>query len=102
RRESLVTDSQLPVIAQHEDEADHQIGEVEVAEHRRPWRHGHEEPVHQDDRSDVDGDPHANQPTISAALKQSLISFLAFSTLSDPWTELASIDSANSLRMVPA
>src|SRR5262245_21708370 len=83
-------------------DAMHYLGEIEVAEHRRPWRYGHQQPVHQGDRNDADDDPHGYQPTISVALKQSLISFLAFSGLSEPWTEFASIDSANSLRMVPA
>ena len=34
------------------------------------------------------------QPTISSGLKKKSISILAFSSLSEPWTELASIDSA--------
>src|SRR5690606_4275130 len=35
-----------------------------------------------------------SQPTISSGLKKKSISIFAFSSLSDPWTELASIDSA--------
>ena len=33
-------------------------------------------------------------PTISSGLKKKSISIFAFSSLSEPWTELASIDSA--------
>ena len=43
----------------------------------------------------------AAQPTISISLKKYLISIAAFSGESEPCTELASIDSAKSLRMVP-
>lgn len=42
------------------------------------------------------------QPTISLPEKNCAISTAAFSTLSEPWAELASMDSANSLRMVPS
>lgn len=42
-----------------------------------------------------------NQPVISAAVKHMAISVSAFLALSDPCTELASIDCANSRRIVP-
>src|SRR5262249_8564193 len=42
------------------------------------------------------------QPTISLGWKKKAISVLSFSGESEPCTELASIDSAKSLRIVPA
>src|SRR4051812_50142544 len=41
------------------------------------------------------------QPTMSRSRKKNLISLAAVSAASEPCTELASIDSANSLRIVP-
>ncbi len=46
--------------------------------------------------------PAPAQPTISVPAKKKAISVAAFSALSDPWTELASMLSANSARTVPA
>ena len=44
----------------------------------------------------------ADQPTMSASVKNWAISSLAFSWLSEPWTEFSPIDWAKSLRMVPS
>ena len=44
----------------------------------------------------------ARQPTISVPAKKNAISLAAFSALSEPCTELASMPSAKSLRMVPS
>src|SRR4029077_10859121 len=41
------------------------------------------------------------QPTSSVPAKKNAISMAAFSAESEPWTELASMDSAKSLRIVP-
>src|SRR4029453_2753277 len=49
----------------------------------------------------VVSEPDSAQPTSSVPLKKKPISILALSAESEPCTELASIDSANSLRMVP-
>src|SRR5690606_11272149 len=43
----------------------------------------------------------SNQPTISSSPKKKSISILAFSSLSEPWTVLASMLSAKVLRIVP-
>src|SRR5690606_23710735 len=47
-------------------------------------------------------EPAHRQPTISSGLKKNAISILAFSSLSEPWTELASMPSAKVLRIVPS
>src|SRR5690606_16499028 len=44
----------------------------------------------------------ADQPTISISLKKKRISFLAFSSESEPWVEFASTDSPKSFRIVPS